>query len=49
MKNIPINVTLIKSYGNIFEVKFSDLEIPMTINKYYYQKMINSPKEFHFI
>ncbi len=49
MKSNPVKVKFVKSYGNIFEVKFSDLDIPMTVNKYYYQKMVNSPKEFLFI
>lgn len=47
MKAKPILVRLIKSYGNKYVIKFPKLVI--TVNRYYYTKMSNSPDEYKFI
>lgn len=47
MKKNPTKVKLIKSYGNIFLIKFPKFNL--TVNRYYYEKMANSPDEFLFL
>lgn len=47
MKAKPILVRLIKAYGNEYVIKFPKLMI--TVDRYYYTKMSNSPDEYKFI
>lgn len=47
MKSKPILVRLIKSFGNKYVIKFPKLII--TVDRYYYTKMSNSPDEYKFI
>ena len=49
MKSTPTLVRLIKSYGNEYLVKFPRLKLELTVNRYYYTKMSNSPDEYKFI
>ncbi len=49
MKSKPTLVRLIKSYGNKYDVKFPKLKLEITVNRYYYTKMSNSPDEYKFI
>lgn len=45
----PTLVKLVKAHGNVFEVKFPECNLNLTIDKYYYIKMSNSPEEYRFI
>ncbi|MFY7670548.1 hypothetical protein ACOSP6_05625 [Tenacibaculum sp. MEBiC06402] len=47
MKAKPIFIRLIKAYGNEYVIKFPKLII--TVDRYYYTKMSNSPDEYKFI
>lgn len=49
MKSKPTLVKLVKSYGNKYDVKFPKLKFEITIDRYYYNKMSNSPEEYKFI
>lgn len=42
MRTKPIIVRLLKAYGNQFVVKFPDVSVPLTINKYYYNTIARS-------
>ena len=48
-KGKPTLIKFLKSYGNIFEIKFHKLKTPSIVSRYYYEKMVNSPEEFEFI
>lgn len=45
----PTLVKLIKSYGNEYDVRFPELKLKLTINRYYYTRMSNNPKKYKFI
>ncbi|WP_165872244.1 hypothetical protein [Tenacibaculum sp. M341] len=47
MKSKPILVKLIKSYGNKYVIKFP--KVIITVDRYYYTKISNSPEEYKFI
>ena len=49
MKNKPILIRFIKGYGNEYEIKFPSLKKPLTVSRYYYEHIVNSPEEFKFI
>lgn len=48
-KPTPTLVKLVKSYGNEYLIKFPKLKIEITVSKYYYNKISNSPNEYQFI
>jgi len=43
MKNKPIKVKLINQEGNVYHIKFPNLEVPVKVNKHLYRKMLYSP------
>lgn len=49
MKSEPTPIRFIKAYGNQYEIKFPSLKNPLTVSRYYYERMVNSPDEFKFI
>ena len=49
MKPKPTLVKLIKSYGNKYDIQFPKLKVNITVDRYYYTKMSNSPDEYKFI
>lgn len=49
MKTQPIPIKFIKAYGNQYEIKFPNLKKPLTVTRYYYERLVNSPEEFTFI
>ncbi|WP_299679433.1 hypothetical protein [uncultured Tenacibaculum sp.] len=49
MKIKPTFVRLIKCHGNEFEIEFPKIKLSLSVNRYYYEKMSNSPNEFVFI
>ena len=49
MESKPTIVKLVKAYGNEYLIKFPKLKLEMTIDRYYYNKMSNSPNEYQFI
>ncbi len=42
-------VKFIKSYGNQYVIQFPNLKEPLTIDRYFYEKMVRSPEKFKFI
>lgn len=42
-------VKFIKSYGNQYVIQFPNLKEPLTIDRYFYEKMVRSPEKFKFV
>ncbi|WP_299129856.1 hypothetical protein [uncultured Winogradskyella sp.] len=42
MKKAPIKVRLVNQEGNIYQIKFPNLKVPVTVNKDLYYKMLRS-------
>ena len=44
MKKQPIEVRLVNQEGNVYHIKFPNLEIPVKVNEHLYYKMLHSPE-----
>ena len=49
MKNKPVKIKLVRKVANVYVLLFPKLDISLTVNEYYYQKMLHSPDEYEFI
>lgn len=49
MKKKPTIVHLLRVYGNQFVIKFPNMSVPLTVSKYDYEKMVNTPDEYVFV
>ncbi len=49
MKNTPVKIKLVRKVANVYVLLFPRLDISLTVNEYYYQKMRHSPDEYEFI
>ncbi len=47
MKKQPIEVRLVNQRGNVYHIKFPNLEIPVKVNEHLYHKMLHS-SEYQF-
>ncbi|MCF2873128.1 MULTISPECIES: hypothetical protein [unclassified Tenacibaculum] len=48
-KTAPITVELLKTDGYFFKIKLSHLEVPITVNKEYYDSLIKNSKDYKII
>lgn len=48
-KTAPITVQLIKTDGNLFEIKLSYLKTPITVNKSYFDNLVSNPDDYQII
>jgi hypothetical protein len=48
MKNKPIEIKLIRKVANVYVLLFPKLNISLTVNEYYYQKMLQNSDEYEF-
>ena len=49
MRNKPVKIKLIRKVANVYVLLFTKLNISLTVNEYYYQKMLHTPEEYQFI
>ncbi len=49
MKNKPVKIRLIRKVANVYVLLFTNLNISLTVNEFYYQKMLRSPDEYEFV
>mgnify|MGYP005992916607 CR=1 FL=1 len=49
MKNRPVQIRLIRKVANVYVLLFPRINISLTVNEYYYQKMLRTPDEYEFI
>ena len=42
-------VKLVKCHVNEFEIEFPQLKLSLSVSRYYYEKLSNSPNEYTFI
>ncbi len=49
MKSNPVKIQIVKKIDNVYVLYFPTMNITLTVNKYYYQRMLNSTEEFQFI
>lgn len=49
MKNKPVKIQLIRKVANIYVLLFPKLNITLTVNEFYYNKMLNNTDDYLFI
>lgn len=49
MKNEPVKIRMIRKVANVYVLLFLNMNISLTVNEYYYQKMLLTPDEYQFI
>jgi hypothetical protein len=49
MKNRPVKIRLIRKVANVYVLLFPKLNISLTVNEYYYQKMRHDTDEYEFV
>jgi hypothetical protein len=49
MKKIPVKIKLIRKVANVYVLLFPKLNISLTVNEYYYQKMLGNSDDYEFI
>lgn len=49
MKNKPVKIKLVRKVANVYVLLFPRLDISLTVNEYYYQKMRHNTDEYEFI
>jgi len=49
MKNKPVKIKVVRKVANVYVLRFPKLDISLTVNEYFYQKMRRHPDEYEFI
>ena len=43
MKKEPIKVSIVSQRGDVYQIQFPNLKIPVMVNEHLYNKMLHSP------
>ena len=49
MKNSPVKIKLVRKVANIYVLLFTELNISLTVNNYYYHRMLQNTDEYEFV
>ena len=49
MKKKPVKIRLIRKVANVYILSFPTLNISLTVNDYFYYKMLHNTEEYEFV
>ena len=49
MKNTPVKIKLVRKVAKVYVLLFLEINISLTVNEFYYQKMLQNSEEYEFI
>jgi hypothetical protein len=49
MKKKPVKIKLVRKVANVYVLLFPKLNISLTVNEYFYQKMLRNSEEYEFM